>query len=133
MPHPKNATYPLKRGGHIPLFETQSLKGPIETGGGALELRRMAREGVRKKRPASAPAKPAWGSAAGRSWSQFKAGHKAMQVSTEYIETGYVEKAKILREYKRIPEDHADFKAGFTGCSAYSTGPYGKARKGNRR
>ena len=86
-----------------------------------------------KKRPASAPAKPAWGSAAGRSWSQFKAGHKAMQVSTEYIETGYVEKAKILREYKRIPEDHADFKAGFTGCSAYSTGPYGKARTGNRR
>jgi hypothetical protein len=132
QPHTKAAGGPLKRGGNIELFDTHVLRGPIETGGGALEMRRMARE--TRRRPSSAPpAKPAWGSPAGRSWSAFKAGHKNMRVTTEYIETNYVEKGKILRNYKKIPEENEAFTAGFTGCNGYSSGPHGKNVAGERR
>jgi len=101
-------------------------------------MRRLAREtalAARKKgeRPASAPpgkktpvVQEAWGSPAGRTWKDFKKGHVDMQCTRDYVTSDFNETWKNGFNYKRTANDKGDFKAGFTGCSAYQTGPHGQ-------
>jgi len=118
-----NHQRPYKQGGNLDLFEEDTLKGPIDTGGNAVELRNM-----KKQRPQSAPTnknnKPAWGSPAGRTWKEYTSPTDKMQCTKEYVQSAYEDKWR--RDYKfKGGKKLRPFTAGFHGRDLYSSGPNG--------
>lgn len=123
-----NKQKPYKTGGGIELFEEDTLKGDMDTGGKAVEMQIMDRQLRPQLRPYSAPVKksnrPAWNSPAGNTYKDFR-GKEKMHATQQSREGEYEDKWRRSYRYKRTSLQQRPFTAGFHGRTLAATGPYG--------